>query len=231
MSSVNGVAVADRPGAVRELLRQRALELGLVDADADDRILEVGIEALLEREVATPEPAEEECRRFYDQHPADFTAGELVFARHILFAVTPGVPVASLRGKAEEVMAELRAHPDLFAVRAKELSNCPSGQLGGDLGQLSRGVCAPEFEAELFGSKAAGVLDRLVRSRYGFHIVVIDGRVEGRLVPFDAVHDRIAAHLVAEVSRKALEQYVTVLAGKARLEGVELEAVASPLVQ
>jgi len=231
MSSVNGVPVADRSEAVRELLRQRAVELALIDADADEAALAQGIDALLEREVQTPEPSLEECRRYFDRHPAEFTAGELVFARHILFAVTPGVPVALLREKAERTLAELRREPELFAARARELSNCPSGQLGGDLGQLSRGECAPEFEAELFGPGATGLLARLVRTRYGFHIVAIDGRVAGRLLPFEVVQDRIAAHLVGEVQRKALAQYVAVLAGKAQLEGVDLAAAASPLVQ
>jgi peptidyl-prolyl cis-trans isomerase C len=231
MSSVNGVPVADRSEAVRELLRQRALELALIDDTADEAALAQGIETLLEREVRTPDPSLEECRRYYDQRPAEFTAGELVFARHILFAVTPGVPVALLRQKAERTLAELRQDPEQFAARAKGLSNCPSGQLGGDLGQLSRGECAPEFEAELFGTGATGLLPRLIRTRYGLHIVAIDGRVAGRLLPFEAVQERIAVHLVGEVQRKALAQYVAVLAGKARLDGVDLAAAGSPLVQ
>ncbi len=231
MSAVNGVPVGDRLGAVRELLRQRGIALGFIGADAADKVLEDGIEALLEREVKTPEPTTDECRRFYAQNQADFTAGELVFARHILFAVTPGVPVVPLRSKAEQTLAELRQHPERFAERARELSNCPSGQHDGNLGQLSRGECAPEFEKAIFGSTATGVLARLVNTRYGFHIVAIDGRVAGQLVPFEAVHERIAAHLAEEVGRKALEQYVTVLAGKADVQGVDLNPASSPLIQ
>lgn len=231
MSTVNGVPVAGRPGAVRELLRQRGVALGLVSADAADKVLEEGIEALLDREVKTPEPAADECRRFYAQNQADFTAGELMFARHILFAVTPGVPVGPLRSKAEQTLAELRQHPERFAERARELSNCPSGQHDGNLGQLARGECAPEFEKAIFGSTATGVLAQLVNTRYGFHIVTIDRRVAGQLVPFEAVREKIAAHLAAAVGRKALAQYVKVLAGKADLQGVDLNAAASPLIQ
>ena len=231
MSAVNGVPVADRLGAVRELLRQRGIALGFIGADAADKVLDDGIEALLEREVKTPEPTADECRRFYAQNQADFTVGELVFARHILFAVTPGVPVGPLRSKAEQTLAELRQHPERFAERARDLSNCPSGQHEGNLGQLSRGECAPEFEKAIFGSTTTGVLARLVNTRYGFHIVAIDGRVAGQRVPFEAVHERIAAHLAEKVGCKALEQYVTVLAGKADVQGVDLNSAASPLIQ
>jgi peptidyl-prolyl cis-trans isomerase C len=115
--------------------------------------------------------------------------------------------------------------------RRRALSNCPSGQQDGNLEQLSRGECAPEFEAVIFGSTATGVLERLVKTRYGFHIVAIDGRVAGRLVPFEAVQEIIAARLTAEVSRKALEQYITVLACRAQVEGVDLKVAGSPLVQ
>ena len=231
MSSVNGVGVADRLEAVKELLRQRCLALGLVSAEASDSAVEAGIELLLEREVKLPVPTEEECRRFYAAHQADFMTGELVFARHILFAVTPAVPVDPLRTKAEQTLAELLQHPDRFAERARELSNCPSGQQDGNLGQLARGECVPEFDQVVFGSRITGLLPQLVKTRYGFHIVAVDRRAPGQRVPFEVVHASIAAHLAEVVGRKALTQYVAVLAGKADLQGVDLMAAASPLVQ
>jgi len=231
MSSVNGVAVTDPVGAVRELLRQRGVALGLIGADAAGNALEDGIEALLDREVRTPEPTEDECLRFYAQHQADFFAGELVFARHILFGVTPGVPIGPLRGKAEQTLVELSRHPERFAERARELSNCPSGQHGGNLGQLSRSECAPEFEKAVFGSMATGMLPRLVTTRYGFHIVAVDKRVAGQVVPFEAAREKIAARLAEQVGCKALEQYVAALAGKADVQGVNLNAAATPLVR
>jgi hypothetical protein len=36
MITVNGIEVADRAGAVRELLRQRGVQIGLIDADAQE---------------------------------------------------------------------------------------------------------------------------------------------------------------------------------------------------
>ena len=83
--SVNGMAVAvegDAPAefaAVRELLRQRAVAVGLLDATAeDDAAVDEAVEALMEKEVATPVPTEAECRRYYEQNPAEFESGDLV---------------------------------------------------------------------------------------------------------------------------------------------------------
>ena len=231
MITVNGVEVADRAGAVRELLRQRAVMLGLISASASEAPGDDILERLLDLEVSTPDPTEEECRRFYQAQSKTFTAGELVFVRHILFAVTPGVPVAPLRSKAEGVLRELQREPALFEARAKALSNCPSGQQGGNLGQLSRGESVPEFEREVFADQVLGILPRLVNTRYGFHIVAIDGRVPGRQVPFEAVHAQIAQRLQERVREKALQQYVAVLAGQFEVRGIDLGAAVSPLVQ
>jgi peptidyl-prolyl cis-trans isomerase C len=232
MITINGIQVTDRLGAIRELLRQRAVETGLLAADPMQGIeIDEALEHLLEREVRTPEPSDEECRRYYDAHLDLFTAGELAFVRHILFAVTPGVPVAALRANAEETLREVQTEPALFEQRAKRLSNCPSGEHGGNLGQLSRGESVPEFDKAIFDDQTIGILPRLVNTRYGFHVVSIDGRVPGRLVPFEVVHAQIAERLTQSVRAKALQQYVSVLAGQADVCGVELGGAASPLVQ
>jgi peptidyl-prolyl cis-trans isomerase C len=167
----------------------------------------------------------------YDARPERWTTGELVEARHILFAVTAGTPVAPLRARAEAMLAALLADPAAFAGEARAWSNCPSGETGGNLGQFGRGQMVPEFDRAVFGTTATGVLPELVHSRYGFHIVAIDRRIPGRALPFDAVRDRIAASLTARVQERALRQYVQVLAGRAELAGVDLDAAATPLVQ
>jgi peptidyl-prolyl cis-trans isomerase C len=221
-----------KAAAVRELLRQRAIETGLLEEFADDAEVDAAIEALLEREVKTPElPVQEECLRFYQANQQKFRSGEIVFARHILFAITPGAPLEMIRAKAEQTLQELMHHPERFAEFAGEYSNCPSGAQAGNLGQLTRGETVPEFDAALFGDTAAGLLPRLVRTRYGFHIVTIDQRIEGKQLPFEAVREKIETWLMGRVQEKALAQYVRILAGKADVQGIDLAGAATPLVQ
>ena len=226
-----GDLVADRVSAVRELLRQRACALGLCDEAAGDDEVDAAIETLCEREVRVPEPTAAECRRWYDAHPDAFTAGELALVRHILFAVTARTPIEPLRRKAEETLQELRRDPAGFAERARELSNCPSGAQDGVLGQLTRGDSVPEFEKAIFGQTTTGVLPTLVNTRFGFHIVAVEGRVPGHRVPFEVVHDQVAVRLTQATLARALAQYVRVLAGTAELAGVDLDEAANPLVQ
>jgi peptidyl-prolyl cis-trans isomerase C len=236
--SVNGVDVTVSPettselSAARELLRQRAVAVSILDAvSTDEGTIEQAIEELLGREVVTPTPTDEECRRYYDAHPREFESGDLVHARHILFQVTPSVSLPQIRARAEQMLNELLREPERFAAMAAEMSNCPSGQQGGNLGQIGRGDTVPEFEKAIFRFGPAGLLRELVKTRYGFHIVAIDQRIPGKRLPFDTVRDEIAEHLRAMVEEKALRQYISVLAGQADIQGADLNGTDIPLVQ
>jgi len=236
--SVNGVAVevgrssSSELAAVRELLRQRAVACGLLAGEiVDDAEIGNGIERLLGEEVPLPTLTEAECRRYYEAHRKEFRSGDLVHARHILFQVTPGAHVAELRARAERTLAELLQTPGRFDAVARELSNCPSGQQGGNLGQIRRGDTVPEFEQALFRLAPTGILREVVKTRYGFHIVAVDQRIPGARLPFAAVREQIAARLKAEVEERALRQYVSILAGQAEIVGVDLQGATTPLVQ
>lgn len=252
IARVNGVALnqpqealapeALRQRACTELLRQAAQSAGLLDCGdappADGAISEAAaaaIEALLEQSLGQPEPSEQACRRHHAAHQARFRRGERVRARHILFAVTPGVNVAALRQRAEATLIEVRCHDggseDIFAKAARELSNCPSGALGGQLDWLGAGDCAPEFASGLFGHAEVGVLPRLVHSRFGLHVVEVLEREPGTAPAFESVRGAVAMSLRQQSFVTALRQTLRLLAGQAAIEGVELDAAATPLAQ
>lgn len=235
---VNGVDVSVGEGetaelaTARELLRQRAVAMGFIaESDRDETGIAEAIERLLEKEVNTPAPTEKECQRYYDGHRSEFISGDLVHVRHILFQVTPNVNVPQMRARAEQALNTLLADPDGFSALASELSNCPSGEQGGNLGQIGRGDTVPEFEKAIFKFGASGIQRDLVKTRYGFHIVAIDRTIPGETVPFAAVRSQIAERLSARVEEKAVRQYVSVLAGGADIDGIELAAAETPLVQ
>ena len=236
--TVNGIAVevgrwpSAEVAVVRELLRQRAIALGLLSAGCTDHdTIDAAIERLLAQEVKVPSPTEAECQRYYDTHLKEFWSGDLVHARHILFQVTPSTSVPEIRSRAERTLSELLAEPDKFAALARELSNCPSGQQGGNLGQIARGDTVPEFEQAIFRLGANGILRHLVKTRHGFHIVAVDRSIPGERLSFEAVRERISERLKAGVEERALRQYVSILAGRADIVGVELAGADTPLVQ
>lgn len=252
VARVNGVAVtaageaisgeALRQRACTELLRQAAQSEGLLDAadmPTDDGVISAAaataIEALLERKVAVPEPAEDACRRHYAANEVRYRTGERVRVRHILFAVTPGVDVGALRKKAEAALLDVRCRAGDddgdFAKAAASFSNCPTGAQGGDLGWLTVNDCAPEFAREVFGGIEVGVLSRLVHSRFGFHVVEVLERDPGTQQPFEDVRAAVALSLRRQAYVTALRQYLRLLAGAAQVEGIDLDGADTPLVQ
>ena len=251
VARINGVALhaagAQPPGdmlrqrACTELLRQQAQRQRLLAEDdapgldgATSAAAAQAIERLLEQALQVPEPSEAACRRYHAAHPGFGSQGERAHLRHVLFAVTPGVDVSLLRQRAERLLLELRCADDggpRFAEAAGEWSNCPSGAQGGDLGWLTPEDCAPEFAREVFGSQEVGVLARLVHSRFGLHVVQVCARKPAQPQAFDQVQASIALVLRQQAWVNALRQYLQLLAGSAEVEGVQLDAADTPLVQ
>lgn len=251
---VNGIALHEagqRPDtevlrelAYSELLRQQAVMKGLLPRHAGLTSPELGeperkiIEAMVDAEVLTPRPTEDEGLRYYEAHKQQFMVGQALHVRHILFAVTPGVNVHALTVHAEKALLELTrkdASPERFAQLAGELSNCPTSAQGGDLGWIGPDDCAPELANELFHQKHSqwgmGVHPRLIHTRFGFHIIEVLNRRAGKQPAYEEVRERITALLTMQSRARALHQYMSLLVGEALVEGIDLEGADSPLVQ
>jgi len=56
-------------------------------------------------------------------------------------------------------------------VEALALSDCPSKENGGDLGQIGKGQTVSEFENVLFRMQEGELSCTPVDSRYGYHII------------------------------------------------------------
>lgn len=225
----NPVKAATEALVLRQALLQATQQAGLVARNTNEE--DALIERLLAQEVKAPTPTEEECRRYYDNHPERFRSGDLVEASHILFQVTDKVPLAALRQKAEHILRQILGDPTTFAQCARDFSNCPSGDLGGNLGQLTRGQSVPEFERAVFALQAGETAGRLVETRFGLHIVRVQRKVVGAQLPFELVKESIARFLTDYAKNKATRQYLEILIGQMDIQGIELSYAATPLVQ
>jgi len=62
-----------------------------------------------------------------------------------------------------------------FAKVAKQYSECPSGQQGGDLGEFSPGMMVKEFDTVVF-SADVGKVHGPVKTQFGYHLIEITNR-------------------------------------------------------
>ena len=86
-------------------------------------------------------------------------------ARHILVATNE---------TCEELKAQIEAGAD-FATVAKDHSQCPSGQKGGDLGQFAPGQMVREFDEVVFSAEL-GRVHGPVKTQFGYHLIEITSR-------------------------------------------------------
>ena len=110
--------------------------------------------ALVEREVAVPEPDEETCRRYYEQQPARASARPTSTRPRISCSRRCrriAQAYAQARADAAAVLAELARTARSALPNWREAhSRCPSAAQGGNLGQITAGQTTPEFEQALF---------------------------------------------------------------------------------
>lgn len=223
---------AARALAIRALVLQEAKRLGLepdpqevaegkVETDEEALVRQVLDVAL---DPATPSAAN--IRAAYDAAPDRWRAPTLYEAAHILFPVKPGDVVALAKAKAgaTAVLAELQRDGRAFERLAREHSACSSRDNGGRLGQLISGDTVPEFEAVLDELGEDSLAPEPVATRYGLHIIRLDARAQGSVLPFEAVAPRIAEMLEKAAWAKAGRDFVARLADDAEVTGIKLVA-------
>lgn len=221
---------AARSLVVRELLLQEARRIGVTAAARDDgkgrreTEEEASIRALVEREITTPLADTESCRRYYEQNRRRFHSPALFEAAHILIAADARdkTAYAAARETAAALIARLKNEPALFADLARAHSACPSAAEGGHLGQITSGQTTPDFERALVALAPGAITAEPVATRYGFHIIRLDRRIEGRELPFEAVAGKIADYLADNVRRRATAQYIARLVSGAVITGVDM---------
>jgi peptidyl-prolyl cis-trans isomerase C len=229
-SGAEARAAAARALVIRELLLQRAREVGLAPASVRDEsgceetADESLVRQLLELEAPAQTPTEQECRRVYAISAQRFRIPELYEAAHILIAPADAGAAAwaDAEAQARRLIGEIATSGE-FARLAAAWSACPSATQGGAFGQLRRGDLAPELEEVLLALPEGAVAPMPIRTRYGWHVVRLERRTPAKIAPFEAVRELIRAALQARASVAASAKYLRTLAAGAEIEGLKLE--------
>lgn len=151
-----------RDRQIEELRRQQLRELYMASLQRSGRYVTVNVS---EREV-NEELAKYEGR--FPERPATIGFQQIVL---------PTLPGDASREKARKLIDSLylalRDKPTAFEEAARQFSQDPSAENGGDLGWNRRGVMVPEFDRVMFMINP-GVVSPPVESRYGWHLIRVD---------------------------------------------------------
>ncbi|SAK70759.1 PpiC-type peptidyl-prolyl cis-trans isomerase [Caballeronia pedi] len=156
---------------------------------------------------AASKATDADLKKYYDDNIQRYRTEAQVRASHILVNAPKDASAADkakAKQKAEELLAQVKAHPDQFAQVAQKNSDDPgSASKGGDLGYFARGQIAggKAFDDAAFGLKK-GEVSNIVESDFGYHIIQATDVKPGATKPFDEVKDAIAKDYAAQQGTK-----------------------------
>jgi len=214
---------------IRTLLLQKAQarKLKVTPADLGNKRFETAEEALirglLEMEVNVDPPSEEVVTAIWEKDPTKFRSPPLWEASHILCMAEPSDADASeaafIRAKALTKIA--LENPKGFGRLAASESECSSKDNFGALGQLGPGDTVPEFEAALEKLSVGEITTTPVRTRFGYHVIRLDAKAEGKVLPFEAVRPRITEALEKAAWAKSAQRFTQQLVASADVKGID----------
>jgi len=164
---------------------QETLSLDYVELKVSDLLNQVSVDDAL-------------VQATYDEDIAQYQTDPRRRVSHMLFKF--GDDEAAAQKNADDALGQLKGGAD-FAALAKEISeDAFSAENGGDLDWISTGM-DPEFDKAAF-ALSKGELSSVVRSEFGFHILLATDAEEVMTRPFDEVKGDIEQALLTDAAKE-----------------------------
>lgn len=165
-----------------------------------------------------------EVKKYYDEHPDEFTTPERVKVRHIVVVGNGAGPhpktdeqaletikqvATELHSKigavhAADPVAAARIRGSYFAELARKYSEDGSAQQGGDLGWVVKGQLDPDFEAAAFKLET-GAPSGIVKTRFGYHIILVEDREPAGHESYERVKPVLREYLLTQHATDVME--------------------------
>ncbi len=176
--------------------------------------MKIGISTMRIREKAKHKISPKGVALYYEEHKKAFKEDGMVRASHIL--VRQKDNDSETEKIAEEIHLKIKNGGD-FAALAREYSDGPHAQEGGDLGFFVSGQHISEIDNTIEKLKV-GDLSDVFKSRLGCHILLVKQRKKSRVKPFSEAQDEIENIILREKAKEIWDQWITKLKEKAFIE-------------
>jgi parvulin-like peptidyl-prolyl isomerase len=170
--------------SLKEILESKGSSISELEAEVTRTL---ALSKYLDKEVS-----DDEKRSYFDANKNAFN-GERVRASHVLIDTRKMKTDAELEGakqKIGDIKKEIDNGAD-FAEMAKKYSDCPSAEKGGDLNFFQRKGSMVEEFAKVAFSMEVGEVSEPVKTPFGYHIIKVTDREEGKDVSYEDVSDMV----------------------------------------
>lgn len=160
----------------------------------------------------------EEIKKYYDEHKTEFIRQERVFLRQILVSTEGKDPagVAAAEKKAKDLVARARKG-ERFPELARDNSDAPTAQQGGDMGPWEKGKLRKDIE-DLIWEKPRNFVTEPIKVPEGFLILRVDEHQKEGQAELEEVEGEITEKFYGQRFQPALRDYLTKLRTDAFLE-------------
>jgi len=152
-------------------------------------------------------PSDQEAKAYFETYKEQFSTPESVHLHHIL---------VNTEKEAKAVMDRLKKG-EKFSDIAGQVSICPSKAKGGDLEWVPKGSLVPEIEEIAFSAKY-GVPTGPVKTKFGYHVVVVEERKPAQEGSFDQAKDYILEQLRFQAQQENYEKVAQELRKKLNVQ-------------
>jgi peptidyl-prolyl cis-trans isomerase SurA len=154
----------------------------------------------------------EEVKKYYDEHPQEFTRPEQVELSEIFLSTEGKSPeeIEAVQKKAEDFHNRV-VKGDEFSEIAKRYSEGSTAKdQSGDLGTYQRGQLSPQLEAVVFKMEKGQITD-VTQTKTGFEILKVDNHYQSGLQPLDKVETEIMNRLYMQKMQPTMREYLAQL--------------------
>jgi peptidyl-prolyl cis-trans isomerase SurA len=162
---------------------------------------------------------DEEARRYYDQHQEQFRAIPKFRIRHLLVSVSPQPTreeVMQAKNRIEEAQALIKLGAK-FSTVAKQYSEDRLATSSGEVWTMKPGELAPDME-RIALTLPIGQVSGIITTPAGFHLIQVEERVAGEILPFDTIKEEVRNVLFNQKAEAKFKEWVQSLKAKASVE-------------
>lgn len=200
--------------AALQIQRDRLLsDLRLVAIDAANRPSDEAIETA--------------ARTAYRADPGKFKTKDQVRVRHILISGTTDEAKAS----AAKILSDLKSGASFEAIAKEKSADQANAHLGGDLGYFETSRMVPEFEEAVLTLKKPGDLSDLVKTKFGYHIIKLEGFRAGGQRTYDEVAEELRKTVRAQLQSDARLREAERIFKATKFNREAIEAFSAPYTQ
>lgn len=222
---------------------------GMTSAQFRDDLKEEVKMKKLAKELGNSSVSDAEAKKFYKENLVKFKHPDRVRASHILIAADPKTIEEGIKAdeknkslseadikakvaeemkakeaKANQILADAKKNPAGFGKLAKDNSeDTTTAVKGGDLGFFSEKEMVPEFSKAAFSMKPNTISDKVVKTQFGYHIIMVTDRAAAMTEPYEKVKNDIKGYLENQKQLELLDKLTESLKKNAKIEYINPE--------